>query len=219
LSKVFKGNKTVAGYDVMNEPNGISVATWEAYSQSVVTALRGAGDNTLLWIEGANWSQAEQWTQFEPTPWIHDPADNFMYSAHQYFVQYSNYPQGYDFGQYASFEQQVLDGLKSFTDWLARYNVRGSIGEVGWPNSKETSSWQEWNELAEKWYELADAAHLWVTYFSATSVYDEAQDAYDAPHNSDGCRSHSTPGPTCRPPGISVAESQASVIEAHPSTG
>lgn len=218
LSRIFKDDQAVIGYDIMNEPHDIAVGIWEQYSQSVVSALRDAGDGKLLWIEGANWSQAEDWQRYQPIPWIHDPANNFMYSAHQYFVQYSNYPQGYDFGAYTAFHPTVLSGLQTFIDWLARYDQRGSIGEIGWPNSKETATWRQWNELGEKWYELADQAKLWVTYFSATSVYDEPQDAYDAPRNNDGCHAHATSGPSCRAPGISVAESQAPVIEAHPSS-
>lgn len=217
LSKMFAGDRTVIGYDLMNEPHDIPVGIWEEYSQSVVSALRAAGDGKMLWIEGANWSQAEDWQRYQPIPWIHDPANNFMYSAHQYFVQYSNYPQGYDFGTYTAFHPTVLNGLQSFVDWLSRYNLRGSIGEIGWPGSKRTATWAQWNELGEKWYELADRAKLWVTYFSATSVYDEPQDAYDAPRNDDGCHAYHTAGPTCRAPGISVAETQATVIEAHPS--
>jgi Cellulase (glycosyl hydrolase family 5) len=201
----------------MNEPHGISVQAWQTFSQAAVTALRKAGDDKMLWIEGAAWSQAAGWAITQPTPWITDPANNFMYSAHQYFVPNPAYPQGYDFSSYSSFSSQALAGLQSFIDWLTDFGVRGSIGEIGWPSSKETASWQQWNTLAEEWYELADKARLWVTYFSATSVYDEQQDAFDAPENSDGCAAAHGPNPVCRPPGISVTESQASVIEAHPS--
>ncbi len=218
LSKLFDDNKAVIGYDIMNEPNGVSAATWNAYSQSVVTTLRDAGDDTLLWIEGPAFSQTSTWVTNESKPWIDDPADNFMYSAHQYFVPDPTYPQGYDFTAYSQFNQNTVSWLESFVDWLLQYGVRGSIGEVGWPSAKETpSTWQQWNALAEQWYEIADRAKLWVTYFSATSVYDEPEDAYDAPTNSDGCSTDPNADPACKPPGISVAESQSLVIEAHPS--
>lgn len=50
--------------------------------------------------------------------------------------------------------------LGVFTDWLRDNRVRGYIGEVGWPNDRDTKSW---NALARKWYADATAADLWVT--------------------------------------------------------
>ena len=42
----------------MNEPHDMGVANWSQISQTVVTAIRGNGDNKLLMIPGDGWSGA-----------------------------------------------------------------------------------------------------------------------------------------------------------------
>ena len=205
LSRLFKDDPSIYAYDLMNEPYDLPSRAIETASQGIVTALREAGDDTLLWIEGNERSAVEDWTSNHPEPWIDDPAQNHMYSAHSYIGgQNSNpiYPGNID----GDPRRKTLVNLKVFTDWLNRYGQRGSIGELGWPSRRFNPSWQAWNRLYEAWYRAADAAALDVTYFGATSAYDDQLFAYDAPQN----RFRPTPG-------ISQAESQASVIEAHPS--
>ena len=205
LSRLFEDDPSIYAYDLMNEPYDLPSRAIETASQGIVTALREAGDDTLLWIEGNEYSAVEDWTSNHRKPWIEDPADNHMYSAHSYIGgQDSNpiYPGNID----GDPRRATLANLKVFTDWLDRHGQRGSIGELGWPSRRFNPSWQAWNRLYDAWYRAADAAALDVTYFGATSAYDEHLFAYDAPQN----RFRSTPG-------ISQAESQASVIEAHPS--
>lgn len=96
LSNNFKGEPAVIAYDLMNEPNvhrGISSAdypspqvAWEAYSQGVVNTIRKNGDSKLLMIPG--YAHIYEWSEKHPARWIDDPADNHMYTAHQYFDPY-----------------------------------------------------------------------------------------------------------------------------------
>lgn len=190
----------------MNEPYEMPAATWEAFSQAMVDAVRTNGDTKTLWIEGSAWSAVEAFAQRHPRAWIRDPADSIVYSAHQYFEYSGRYERGFDYGSYSADMSTVLARLESFTKWLAANDVKGSIGEVGWPSARRTSTWKEWNAKGEEWYSAADKAGLSVAYFSATSAYNEKNAAYDATLNA------FSPFP-----GISAAESQASVIEAHPS--
>ena len=55
--------------------------------------------------------------------------------------------------------RRVRTQLRVFNSWLTAYDVKGYIGEVGWP------SWDSarWNALADVWYADADTANLWVT--------------------------------------------------------
>ena len=39
----------------------------------------------MLLVEGYDWAGAQVWPQQNPVPWIHDPAHNIRYEAHQYF--------------------------------------------------------------------------------------------------------------------------------------
>lgn len=202
LSRRFATNRSVIAYDIMNEPYGIDPGVWESFSQAVVDGLRRRGDNKLIWMEASGYSSPDAFVRRHPRAWIDDPAGRIMYSAHQYFDGSGRYPKGAEIDSYDT--SDVVGDLRLFIGWLHDNGARGSVGEVGWPSSKRSESWRDWNELAEDWYRVADEAGLWVTYFSATSAYDEKQAAYDAPRNA------------LEPiPGISVARSQAGVIERH----
>ena len=54
---------------------------------------------------------------------------------------------------------EVGDTLREFTNWLAKHQQIGFIGEVGWPWNDVTS----WNEVASHWFTLANEGRLWVT--------------------------------------------------------
>lgn len=208
LSSLYKNETAVIAYDIMNEPYNIAASIWQPYSNGCVQALRAAGDNKLVWVEGCNYSQPASWRTNHPTPWIQDPANNTMYSAHMYFDGGGSYPLGFAYNSYPGSTGDALARLKVFTDWLQQYNVRGSIGEIGWPPSTRTSTWAQWNALGESWYQKADAANLWVTYFTAMSADDNPNGAYQ----------YSGPPPVFpNVPGISLARTQSQVIEAHPS--
>jgi hypothetical protein len=95
-----------------------------------------------------------------------------------------------------------LRDLSQFTKWLERYHVRGYIGEVGWPGTKDAA---EWNRVGQGWYAAADRAHLWVTAWSAAELWpqDYPLAIYRGSH--DDLRLH-------------IAGPQAAVVTAHPST-
>jgi hypothetical protein len=99
---------------------------------------------------------------------------------------------------------RVRSELREFTDWLAANKVRGVIGEVGWPDNSRGDA-ERWNAVAEAWYRDADAAGLWVTYWDAG----ESRTNYPL----------AAYKPTAwLSPTVSVVDTQARVIEAHPST-
>jgi len=122
-----------------------------------------------------------------------------VYSAHQYFDQTGRYtvagngPLELRYSFWAnrfeaksttgerSFDEWNLHRLDKFIDWLARNQVRGDIGEIGWPSyqqmvasgipaSEASAESQRWNVLAEAWFQKADAASLSVTYFAASGL-------------------------------------------------
>lgn len=204
LSAIYRDDPTVIAYDIMNEPR-IDGPTWERFSTVCVRALRAAGDDKLVWVGGARYSAPERFPVLHARPWIEGDPDKVMYSAHEYLAPHGRYQDGFSYVSYRG-SNGVSGRLHLFTSWLVTHNARGSIGEMGWPSARRATDWREWNRAGERWYEAADRARLWVTYFCATSAYDEVQVAYDAPRNA-------FPGI----PGISRAETQSRVIEAHPS--
>ncbi|MFN2389164.1 MAG: cellulase family glycosylhydrolase [Actinomycetota bacterium] len=56
-------------------------------------------------------------------------------------------------------QRKVRAELQTFIDWLAANEVRGFVGEFGWPDDFAGEAAQ-WNALAQAWYELADRAGL-----------------------------------------------------------
>jgi aryl-phospho-beta-D-glucosidase BglC (GH1 family) len=115
IANHYKGNATVAGYDLINEPTGTpsnsDVIT--AY-QSLYTTVRSADPNHIIIIEGTwddwDWSMlpspsSENWT-------------NVVYEMHEY--QYN--------GTEAVVEQGSTNQVSDFQNH-ASYNVPGYIGE------------------------------------------------------------------------------------------
>lgn len=62
-----------------------------------------------------------------------------------------------------SVEDRALSELADFTMWLDENDAEGFIGEVGWPGGEQAPDAGQWNHLAERWLDEADAAQLWVT--------------------------------------------------------
>ena len=96
LSDEFKREPAAVAYDLMNEPHvrgDIPAAghaspqkAWEIASQGVVETIRGNDDPKLLMVPG--YAHVHRWADKHPARWIEDPADNHMYTVHQYFDAY-----------------------------------------------------------------------------------------------------------------------------------
>jgi hypothetical protein len=99
-------------------------------------------------------------------------------------------------------QRRALSELASFTNWLATNNVKGYIGEVGWPDDARGDG-ARWNALGERWYQAADAAGLWATAWAAGEWWGTT---YPMAVFED----------RLAPAGLDTANTQASVIGAHP---
>lgn len=159
--------------DTMQRGNVISGArTWETLSQACVTAIRAKGDQTKIYVPGYDWSHVGNWSSNHPKPWITDPADNYAYEGHHYWDAGSagTYPNSYatenassssaGFTYGDNLTTRVLTELQAWIDWLSTAGASGFVGEVGWPNVADTV---KWNALADRWYDMADAARIDVT--------------------------------------------------------
>jgi endoglucanase len=224
LSNTFKNDPGVIAYDLANEPyeqqsgtsTTLTTAIVHTYQQYIVSAIRNNGDSKLLWIEGGNdYSGASDWeTDNGATPWISDPDNNIMYSAH-------DYPPSSNGGTWSNTTFETSDsswtndltGSTGFVTWLNANHVRGSLGEIGVPAAATGTNQQEWNNVLNEMYTIADSNNLWVTYFCAGSAFNEPNLAYDN-DTSNTVELNSKPGTV---PGINHANYQAPIIEAHPS--
>ena len=110
-----------------------------------------------------------------------------------------------DEGRGDALQRRVLGELDRFSAWLEANQARGYVGEVGWPDAASGDA-EKWNALAERWFDRADAADLWVTGWATgewwhdyeLSIYENLQGDSES--------------------GVDTANTQAPVFEAHPAT-
>ncbi len=91
LSVVF-GSYDDVHYAIMSEPVGLkpkgelsAAQVWEQASQAAVATIRAAGDDSTILVNGYRWSSLADWEDIHPDPWIADPENNFLYTAHHYW--------------------------------------------------------------------------------------------------------------------------------------
>ena len=115
IANHYNGNSTVAGYDLINEPDGApsNDAVISAYS-SLYNSVRSADANHMIFLEGTwgNWD----WSML-PDP-SSEGWSNVVYEMHEY--QYN--------GTEAQVEQGSTNQVTDFNNH-ASYNVPGYIGE------------------------------------------------------------------------------------------
>jgi endoglucanase len=165
LSTEFAAEPAVYAYDLMNEPHDLP--DWKGISQTVLTAIRNNGDRKLIMVPGDNWSTASRWKRTHGAQgWISDPADNFLYEAHQYFDSDGS-------GRYkASYDAELRDNprlpaigstrLSPFVEWCRANGVRGYLGEFGVPGSDS-----RWWAVLDDFLGALDAAQMSGTAWSA----------------------------------------------------
>ncbi len=137
LAERFKGNPTIAGYNVMNEPQtadprgrltGMSEPKWEqinALYRRIVKAIRAVDPEHIIILEGDNFSS--RFARLDP-PF----ADNLLYSSHNYTRA------GFGPGPYPSNEwhrewQEANSLAHEGIQFAQKYNVPLWVGEFGSP--------------------------------------------------------------------------------------
>jgi endoglucanase len=165
LSAEFAAEPAVYAYDLMNEPHDLP--DWKGISQTVLTAIRNAGDRKLIMVPGDNWSSANLWqTTHGPLAWILDPADNFLYEAHQYFDsdESGSYARTYDaeLRQNPALATVGSTRVAHFLDWCRNNGVRGYLGEYGVPDSDP-----RWWAVLDDFLNAVDAAGMPGTFWAA----------------------------------------------------
>lgn len=147
IANHYKGNATVAGYDLINEPIGApnSSAVWNAYD-SLYKSVRSVDSGHIIFMEGAygnwNWSMLPNPAQYGWT--------NVVYEQHEY--QYN--------ASAAQIQQGATNQVTDFNNHSS-WNVPGYIGEFNsmgagsstWAATKSTYdnaglSWTMWSYKA-----------------------------------------------------------------------
>jgi aryl-phospho-beta-D-glucosidase BglC (GH1 family) len=142
MATQFSGTAGVYAYDIMNEPHDMPNPTlWPAAAQAAVDAIRLIDTNTIIMVEGDNYSGAWTWRTDNENLDIDDPSDKIVYQAHQYFDLSGSgvYAGSYD-SEYA-YPDIGIDRLRPFVTWLRENGKRGFIGEFSVP--QDDMRWQE----------------------------------------------------------------------------
>jgi hypothetical protein len=209
LAQAFRGNPGLHAYLITNEPNGVTDSYVTTMEQAAVDAIRDAGDDRLLWVQGNAWD-ACAWMAIQ-SPWIQDPADNFAYECHDYPGTEAN-------AQNMAFDDASVSGflrsVQAFHDWCKGQSLRCAVGELGWPGQNSSADWQKFNSAMEGAYELFDDARMDVTYFDGYGAASASLSALSAYTASDAGVTPTVPGATHA---IDQYQTQRLVIEAHPS--
>lgn len=154
LAQEFEGHPGVLGYDIMNEPHGLTGGSeqWVEMAQEAILGIREQDTSTWLFIEGYSYSNGHRWQGQNPTlHTLNDPSDKIIWSPHQYFDENNTgtYSNSYD-GE-GAYEERGADRIDNFIGWMEEHGfTRGHVGEYGVPDDDE------------RWLELMDTflAHL-----------------------------------------------------------
>jgi endoglucanase len=132
IAERYKDNGAVV-FGLMNEPNGLATETWLEAANVAIAEIRQASAKNLILVPGNGWSSARSWVEGDyGTPNsevmlnVKDPANNFVYEAHQYFnadwTGTSADCQNIDIG---------VSTLTPVTEWARQHGKNVFLGEIG----------------------------------------------------------------------------------------
>lgn len=132
LAGHYGGETAIYAYGLMNEPHDTN-GLWPAAAQAGVDGIRAVDMTHAILVPGDGWSGAWSWQQHNANLSVRDPANNFMYEAHQYFDD--NHSGTYDasYDQEGAYPNVGVDRVRPFVDWLKARGARGFLGEYGVP--------------------------------------------------------------------------------------
>jgi aryl-phospho-beta-D-glucosidase BglC (GH1 family) len=156
----FRGDPAIWAYGLMNEPHDTN-GLWPAAAQAGVDGIRLVDWGHTILVPGDGWSGAWTWEENNANLSVNDPANDYMFEAHQYFDRDGSgkYVSGYDAeGAYPTIG---VDQVKPFTDWLNARGARGFIGEYGVPGDDP-----RWLVVMEHFLNYLDSHGVSSTYWA-----------------------------------------------------
>lgn len=129
-AKYATGFPGLWGYEIMNEPHDLSggCTTWQTLAQAAVTGIRQSDTTHVILVPGYSWQSAERWpSQSGCLSGVHDPSNNMIFSAHEYFdvdasgTHFSSCPD----------PNIGVQRLQPFFTWLSQNNAKGILTEFG----------------------------------------------------------------------------------------
>lgn len=185
LATAYKDESAVFGYD-HNEPhdmpvqttqnnysyaaaksNGVPVATATQTAQTMVNAIRAAGDTKFVMVEMDHWANTHYFsTQYgaNVTPWITDTLspEKVVYSGHYYFD--SDHSGMYGDGEVKT-NESIDSDVSPFFDWCTNQKALCYIGEFGVPNTAE------WQPALKHFLQQMQDHNIWWTQWAGGDLY------------------------------------------------
>lgn len=138
IARRYKNEKTVWGYDLVNEPvegdvpNG--VLNWRDLAEATAKRVRAIDPAHAIIIEAAPWGGPQALADFEPLPLPNIVYSFHMYEPHEFTHQnvYNNVaPISYPgtIGGKKWDKEQMRRTLQPLVDWQRAYNVHVYVGE------------------------------------------------------------------------------------------
>lgn len=203
LAEVFKGDKAVWGYGLMNEP---ACKPWPDMVQVAIDAIRAVDAKTAIFVANdyAGWSASpshikryggEAGKRGDFAAWaeerlpicdpkkLRDPANNLVYEMHFYFDHDNSgtYKETYEEESKRTDGPGVrvtpetgIDRVRPFAAWVKKHNVRGFVGEFGVPANPGIDP--RWLDALDNAVAFMQTNHLDCTYWAAGTRWTAGRD-------------------------------------------
>lgn len=127
LASHYKDNNHVL-FDLMNEPNNMAIGTVKAMSEAAIDAIRAAGAENVIVIEGNAWSGAYHWlaSKSDSLAGLATRGGNVLFSPHQYLDKDGS-------GTHSECVDPTIGlvRLQGVSAWAREQRVRLVLGEFG----------------------------------------------------------------------------------------
>lgn len=176
IATAYVGNTTVYGYDLMNEPHDMPVATtsgnynststWTLAAQAAITAIRAVDTNHFILAELDGWAGGQAFTAnygSNPTPWWTDSASKLVYSFHYYFD--NDHSGAYALAFASSNNTNISSQITPVMSWAQSHSLHLHCGEFGVPNQVS------WQVCLTTFLDLCNTYNVWTNHWAAGDFY------------------------------------------------
>ena len=140
MADALKLKPNIYAFSLMAEPSDMNSCIWVNTLQYIISGIRTVDRNTVLLIEGNNYSNAATWMAFnDDLKNLQDPSNKLLFNAHCYFDNDFSGRYKKMFIEDGATELTGVDRVKPFVDWLQLNKLNGFVGEFGVP--KNDTKW------------------------------------------------------------------------------